>query len=195
MRCCPRSPSSTFLTVFRPTQLRQLCTPSTLFLPPLPRPCPAIHGHIRTTSTRPRIPTDTTYVTNRQPYAPAPQIRARKGRIRRPILHAYPNSRHSLSAPKPSSPHSAPSTCSSLGIQLIRVPLHHVHSSTSFAMGMNTSAASCTKTRTSFSTTFSIRSSRRYSTNDHHRHQDKVKDTSSNASREDCEFQAHPYVI
>ena len=66
--------------------------------------------------------------------------------------------------PRPSSPLSVPSMCSFPGILLIRAPLHHVHSSTSFVMGMNTSAASCTKTRTSFSTTFSIRSSRRYST-------------------------------
>ncbi|KAF8506773.1 hypothetical protein F5888DRAFT_1885774 [Russula emetica] len=34
--------------------------------------------------TRQRIPTDTTYVANCQPYPPAPQIRARKDRIRYP---------------------------------------------------------------------------------------------------------------
>jgi hypothetical protein len=101
VRCCPRSPSCLpFQPSFVP-QLRQLCTPSTLFLRPLPRPCHSIHGHLRTTSTPRRTPTVTTYLANRQPYPPASQIRARKDPIRRPTLHPYPNRRHSLSAPNP----------------------------------------------------------------------------------------------
>jgi len=75
-----------------------------------------------------------------------------------PLPSSYPQ------RPQPSSPLSAPSMCSSPGIQLTRVPLHRVHSSTSFAMGTSTSGVLCTKTPTSFSTTFSIRSSKRYST-------------------------------
>ena len=66
--------------------------------------------------------------------------------------------------PQHSSPLCAPSLCIFPGIQPIKAPLHHVLSSTSFAMGMSTSVASCTKTRTSFSSTYSTRSSRRYST-------------------------------
>ena len=93
-------PYSMFPTVFCPAQLRQLCTPSTLFLPPISRPCHSIHGHLCTIST-PRIPADTTHVANHQPSPLAPQNRARKGRIRCPIIQPYPYRRHPLSAPDP----------------------------------------------------------------------------------------------
>jgi hypothetical protein len=94
-------PSSVICPCLTPSfQLRKLCAPSTLFLLPLPRPRHPIHGHLCTASTR-RSPTDTAHVTDRQPYRPAPQIRARKDRIRRPTCRPNPNPRHPLSATDP----------------------------------------------------------------------------------------------
>jgi hypothetical protein len=145
--CCPRSPSSIFLPAFPTIFFPHSYASSVLLLPLLP-PCHSIDGRLRTTSTRHRIPTDSTYVANRQPYPPAPQVRAGP----HPTSHAppLPNSRRPLSAPDP----------------LLRSPLRLrvtcVHRQLHDGNGRRHSP----KTRTNFSTTFSMRSSslRRYST-------------------------------
>jgi hypothetical protein len=82
-----------------------------------------------------------------------PRRQSEQGKTAPDIPCSTPQPSSSPQRPRTSgpSPLSALFTRSFPGIQLIRVRLHHVRSSTSFAMGMSTSMASCIKTRTSFS--------------------------------------------